>query len=673
MSRTVTLIKGLQKNVEQDGKNEQEGFDKFACWCEKTMERKAKDINDAKELITEMEVLMKKLNGEIASHGAEIAQLEKDIAQNNEAVQDATELRNKENKEYEAEKTETEQCLGALGAAIEVLKGAGTKKSFLQSIRAAELMSVVAGVKTALKHRVVQSLSEQDVQIINHFVTKPDDFVAKKATSMAQVNGPNPFGDYAPQSDQITGILKSMEDAFNADLAKDKSAEDDAQKSFDELMATKKQERETLEATQQKQETDHAAKTKSLSESTVTRDDTADQLAADEKFFDNTKEACQVKATQWSVRTRLRTEELNGFQVAVKILSSDAAKGTFKDSIETFVQVGAVRKQMERSSDRANAYNQLKALASKFGSRSVAKIAAEVKTGGHFDKVIIMVDEMIELLRKEEQSDIEHRDRCENSQNANKNELADLDASIKKTQKNLDRMGGTKSDLEGEIGGLRMEIEATQGDMAELLKFRNGEEQDFKKALKDDTDALGLLRKAIAALSSFYKRNKMDVPQLIQKGPEYAKDQDKAPDAGFADANYGGRKSESGGIIAILEMLAEDTEKELKEGRSDNGDAQAKYSKQNDALQGTLDAQEESKANAETELADLEEKMGSYKKFKGEKEADQEAENDQKASVATDCDWVKAGHFEDRRTKRKTEIQGLVDAKSFLATGGSGI
>ena len=37
----------------------------------------------------------------------------------------------------------------------------------------------------------------------------------------------------------------------------------------------------------------------------------------------------------------------------------------------------------------------------------------------------------------------------------------------------------------------------------------------------------------------------------------------------------------------------------------------------------------------------------------------------------TDCKWVKT-HFESRRDKRKTEMQGLVDAKSFLAGVDSG-
>merc|ERR1719284_1532410 len=112
MDQTVQLIKELEKQVRSDGKKEQEDFDNYACWCEKTMERKANDISEAKELITETNILIKKLKGEIASHSAEIEQLKKDIAQNEAAIKEAQELRNKEYKEYEQERTESEQCIG---------------------------------------------------------------------------------------------------------------------------------------------------------------------------------------------------------------------------------------------------------------------------------------------------------------------------------------------------------------------------------------------------------------------------------------------------------------------------------------------------------------------------------------------------------------------------------
>merc|ERR1740130_695862 len=281
--------------------------------------------------------------------------------------------------------------------------------------------------------------------------------------SAAQV-GQNPFGDYAPQSSQIQGILKGMYDAFTSDLEKDNVAEAESQKSFEEIMATKREELATLEATLQKQESDMAAKTKKLSESNVLLDDTTAQLKADEQFFEDTKEACQTKATQWSVRTRLRTEELNGMQQAINILLSKDAKKTFESSTSTFLQISAVHKQAERSSDRKAAYSQLKGLATQFQSRHLAKIAVALQAGGHFDKVIVMIDEMVNVLRKEEQADIEHRDRCENSQNANKNEMDDLKNDIKKTAASLKRMGNTKTTLMKEISDLKDEIQDTNDE-----------------------------------------------------------------------------------------------------------------------------------------------------------------------------------------------------------------
>jgi phage shock protein A len=307
----------------------------------------------------------------------------------------------------------------------------------------------------------------------------------------------------------------------------------------------------------------------------------------------------------------------------------------------------------------------LKKLATQVSSRSVAKIAIEVKAGGHFDKVITMCDGMIALLRKEEQDDISHRDRCQNSENANKNEIADLNHDIDKTEASLERMENTKKDLEEEISRLESDIKSTKADMAELLDFRNKEVAEFRQALKDDSDAIVLLKKAIVALSEYYKRNKLPIPEFIQKeDPQYTHDEDKAPDLTFTGAES--RKSETGGILAILEMLVEDLEKEMKEGRADDADAQDKYLKQNGALEETLASQEETLENLETEKADLEEKMRNYEKYKDGKTADKDAEEDTKSSLYTDCSWVKT-HFESRREKRKTEIQGLVDAKAFLA------
>merc|ERR1719352_909160 len=184
-----------------------------------------------------------------------------------------------------------------------------------------------------------KAVSVQDLEMVKRFVAKPEDFLGKpaKAMSAAQV-GQNPFGDYAPQSTQIQGILKGMYDAFTTELEKNNANEAESQKSFEELIATKKEEQATLEATLEKQETGQAAKTKKLKESQVIKDDTIDQLNADEAFFADSKEACQTKAKEWSIRTRLRTEELSGMNEAISILSSGDAKKTFQNATTTFLQ-----------------------------------------------------------------------------------------------------------------------------------------------------------------------------------------------------------------------------------------------------------------------------------------------------------------------------------------------
>merc|ERR1719174_2885649 len=360
MQRVVELIAGLRQKVVTDGQVEQTDYNTYACWCEDTLGRKANDISASKDLIAESEILIKKLEGQIASHGAEIEGLAKDIAKNQASQKEAADVRAKAFEDYSSERSENEQCIGALEAAIKTLTGTGTKKSFLDtSTRKAQVLSVAAQLRTVLRHKAFsQSAEEKDLDVVKQFVTKPEAFLVAGSTAMsaAQV-GQNPFGDYAPQSTQIQGILKGMYDTFTADLEKDNADEADKQKSFQELMATTRQEESTLKATLEKQESDKASKTKKSTESQVLRDDTFADVKADGAFFEETKLACKTKATEWSVRTRLRTEELNGMQEAIRILSSVGAKAVFKNSTTTCLQLASVHKHTQGSSDRTKAYN----------------------------------------------------------------------------------------------------------------------------------------------------------------------------------------------------------------------------------------------------------------------------------------------------------------------------
>jgi len=666
ISRVVGLITELKAKVESDGKKEQQSYDKYACWCENTLARKAAAISEAKDTIERLQTEIEKLNGDLGAHGAEIAQLTKDLAQNAAAQKEANEVRDKETGAYENDRTENEQCIGALEAAIKILTGAGSGKGFLETMQQAQLLSVVGGVREVMsKPRASDTLSEKDMETVRQFINKPESMVGRGSMSAAQIANPN--GDYAPQSSQIQGILKGMYDAFAADLEKDNAEEADKQKAFEELMATKKQEQATLEATLEKQSHDEAHKSKALSDAKTNCDDTDNQMRADEVFFEDTKDACKVKAGEWAERSRLRTEELTGIQKGIEILNSPEARETFSASSTTFIQVKSVKSTSHAY--RMKAYSGLKALAAKYKGMQMVEIAVAVKNGGHFDKIMGMIDEMIATLRKEEAEDIAHRDRCENSQGKNGNDMADLDHDIEKAGAEIERMGDKETELKMTIKSLDEEIVQSKTSLEELLGMRNEEQNAFKQALKDDTDAINVISKAIVALSEYYKNNKIPLDLVQQKeDPKYSVDEDKAPETTFSGSSA--RKGESGGIVAILEMVKEDTENEIKTSKDDDNQAEADYEKSRGALQASLDAQTASKVATEQELAALQEDIADTEELKDSKASDLAEEQSLESSLEKDCAWVKS-HFASRRDKRKAEIDGLVEAKNSLAGVGS--
>merc|ERR1719265_3011296 len=315
------------------------------------------------------------------------------------------------------------------------------------------------------------------------------------------------------------------------------------------------------------------------------------------------------------------------------------------------------------------AFAALKDVATRFKSLRLASLAATVRTaeGGHFDKVIVMIDKMIQTLRAEEQEDVENRDWCEAKDNKYKNQLEDMEYKIGQMEGQIERLTAKSTEMEEQIAATQADITATEEAMEEALAQRNQESQDFKDALKDDTDAVALLAQAIEALTSFYTNNKIPLGSLLQKKePEYTVDPDKAPETPGFEKPYGGRSSESQGIIAILSMIKEDLENEVVEGKKAETAAAAEFAEMRASSLKTLEALKEKKTEQESAKADIDGKKQEAEGTKADTEAQKDEKQEEIESMAPNCEWLKSA-FESRRSKRKAEIDGLIEAKGVLA------
>jgi len=659
VERVVNLLKDMKEKLEMDEKVEQKVYDKYACWCEHTTERKANAISDAQDDIREFGQTILSVKGFIATRDSEIAELEAAIKANHEAQAEATSIRSKENGAYVSETTELKEAIAAMEKAVTVLV-AGSKQSLLQASTAkAQVRAIVSSLP------VSKGVKPEQIALLSEYLSS--DAGAK----------------YAPQSMTVQGILKDMYETFATDLESATQAEATSNKNFEAFIAEKTAELKEDEADKEKKEGEKAEAEQRLADTQNMYDDTVAQKDADIKFFDVTKAACEEKHEEWTTRSSLREEELAGISKAMEILTSDEARELFASAIKEGKETGMDNRDTGRDiapsflqldgTPAARAYATMKSAASHSHSFRLAALALEVRSAkvGHFEKVIVAIDNMVEMLKKEDAADIAKRDQCKDEYLNIESTVKALDWKIEKNVAKIDKLTKLIELREEQKARTIEQINEVEAHMKAITAERTAENAAFMAAKLEDQQAIDLLMAARDAMAKFYKKNDIEMGPIqgsvkgvfAQQEPEFVISADQAPDAVFS--GKGQRKGESKDIVSILTMIIEDLNDEVKNGMKGEESAQLDYEAQMDAAQQLHDELVSKKVALEAAIAKRTEERTDEMEDKEENEKSLQDEVEYKKSITPDCDWILKA-FDGRARARASEMNGLVGAKEFL-------
>lgn len=638
--KVILFIEELKAEITADMAKEKKSFDTFSSWCNETIAAATANIKTGKETVESCNRRIEELSGFEAAGEAEIKNAEKNLKENGERQSEATKIREKELKAFEASKSELDSSLKAMDEALgEFNSTEASSGAFLQ--RRSTLPGVLPIRKLLHVNLVNSKMALQDLQLLSKFASSP----ASGALLQGDING-----EYNSASGQVIGVIKTTKTDFEEDLKELTDEETEKKKVHGKMMSTLQKEQKDLQSFLVEQKTNAGNSVKELSDKKTLRDETTAQLKADESLLTETEDTCKEKSYQFGERKKLRDQELKGVTAALEVLTSDEAQATFK-SAASFVQLTAVR-DMEPS-EVQGAYHALQQTASQYHSLSLAKLAVQLKTSGSaFRKVLKQIDTQIEFLKAEGEEDVKHKARCLKQMEDSDSAIATLEDTISKAGTKIERMEGRQAEMEDALKTLQGEIKETKKDIVDRQEARDKERKDHLEALKHDQDALVLLDTAMEQIGKFFKENKIDTgAALIQRHqaePEKYKDM---PDAGFKDADYQGAKGSTKGLMGMMESI--------------KGDMEALYEKDYGALQELLDTQKEQELTSTKALADLKSDTETKKEFKDDKTDEKTAAEKNKENLNTDCAWVKT-NFDSRREKRQAEIQGLVEAKGVL-------
>jgi len=635
VTRVVGLLTDLQTRIEKDGESEQATYDKYACWCEKTTGKTAATITTVKDILKTTGNTILKLKGSVATLSSEIAGLSEDIKKNQDQQAEQTSIREKENTAFMAEKVELESASSALEKAIAVLKAATGAAAFVQT-------STWASTMSDLLSRMSQASSSLKMS-------------EKQLTLLTELSNKD-AGAYAPQSATIQGILSDMYSTFTKNLQTSTDDEAKAHRNYEDLMSTFQKQLNTLQETLVKKEQKKGEDEIQLADATQTYADNEEQLKAEVTLFDATKSSCTEKTSDWSKRSSLRTAEVDGIKKALEILTSDEAKELFAKSIKPGMSKGGAASFIQFASTSVSGTGVEKALDALEGharqthSFRLAAIAADVRmqSAGHFDAVIKTIDNLLTQLGDEEQEDIKKVDGCKDSYQKITVKKNDLDWKI---ENNEAKVQGHEKAVKQKTEAKKVvitDIETADKTLDDMLKKRKAENDAYKQAKADDEKAVVLLVKAKAALSEYFGKS------FLQQEP---------------DMKLSGKDSAKGqtdGVLALLDMITEDLNNELAEGKAAEAAAQVDYDTMKEAVEDQKAKLTKSKINLDGQIAE----EGTAKTAEADLQKENEKELTGEKTTETDlkktCDDAIKNQPE-RRKKRKLEADGLTQAREFLA------
>merc|ERR1719446_907280 len=536
VTKVVNLLKDMLKQLEKEAEEDEEIYDELACWCATNEKEKTKSVGEAEAHIKDLTTSIEDLTAATSRLGTEIKNLEKEVAENQHALDQATAIRQKELAEFVQEEKDLLQSIDGLASAIKVLSKHNSA-SFLQVD--------IQGAVSTIQYQVAKNSKYLEGVITPTERKKISSFIQEAASAK-----------YAPQSGEIFGILEQMKESFESNLAELQKEEAANVKAFQELKAAKEEEisagQDQIDAKTQ----ENADADEKLAQNKEDLEDTKKTLAEDEAFLAMLKEKCSTTDAEWEERTKTRQLEMEACSKALAVLSSDEAHDLFTKTFNpAFVQTS------EHSERQSAAAKYLKEVALKVDSPRLAAIAMKVKLDA-FVRVKKAIDDMVTKLVAEKQDEIKHKDWCVDEFNTNQVQTERKEAEKQDLLALIEDLQLQIKTLTGEIDTLKSEIAELNLNMKRGGEDREKENKEFQLVVADQRASQKLLTAALDVLKGFYEK----AAALVQEG--------QAPPPGFNEYK---KNENSGGVMGMIQTIINDAKSMEAEVIRAEEDAQKAY------------------------------------------------------------------------------------------------
>lgn len=646
--KVVTMLMDMQKKVTEEGKKEQDLYDKFMCYCNSNTGTLSEAITAAQAKIESTSAALKASEENKMQTEANLKEHQTSRSDAQATMAQAEELRKKEAAEFATTKSDLDTNIAAIFKAVAALEK-GAAGTFLQT--------PAVGV---LKRYIMEKANLQD---------------GSREELLSFLSGAHTQG-YSPAGGEVTGMLRQLGDEMKQSLSDATNQEDSSIKNFEELMAAKKKELDALQSQIEEEMTRVGQLGVSIAEMGNDIEDTQQSLTADQQLQSELANSCKTKSAEWEEIKKNRADELVALAETITALNDDEALELFKKTLPS-ASSSFVQMKDRTDSLRARALRLIRhtAALAKNPSLDLIALALRGKQVG-FEKVIKMIDSMVESLHQEQVDDDAKLEYCNTQMDQTEDKVKGHEQSIADSETNIAQAEGDMATLAEEIKALEAGIKSLDKSVSDATEQRKMENSDVKALMASDSQAVEILNWAKNRLAKFYNPSLYVAPpkrELSEEGSAASfvqvrrhKTAEAPPPPPEAPGPFKKKGEESNAVLAMIDLLIKELDKEMQEAEVVEREAQADYEKTmaDSASKRAADSKastEKAAARASAEEAletERERHAGASKELMGAMQY--------MGALHSECDWLLKFHGT-RKEARADEIDALKNAKAVLS------
>jgi len=726
VKRVVNLLNKMKSELDAEASKESEMYDKMVCWCETNEKEKTQAIADAEAKDLQLSAEIEERAAKFGNLAASIEQTKKEIAQNTETLETATEIREREAAEFREEEKDSVQAVTNLRNAVAVLSKHQTTQAMLQmdksllvpmrvllrdcalkyevivatraEHRGAGLVSLLAlndetktssdaKVQGATAAALLSALDVHDDSVSDALPVKFAERVvaraAKEATSaksFLQVSNRQPIYESrsSARSAGIYGVMNQMLEEFESELSTSQKEELKAQEDFKALAAAKIAEIDAGKMKLDEMQAEDAGNAKALSDAKEDLANTRKQRSEDVEFLRNLKLTCNDLDSQWEKRGKTRAAETTAVAEAIAVLTEDDAREMLAKSVSLLQIHSSASAQVAASRASAAAALRLAASAPEFDAddllaawhgrshRSTPLVGAAAGPRAHLSTLVMAV-QLDSFTKVKEMMDTMVAEL--KTQQAEEVKFKDYcNDELKENDRTTYEKTELKKDLETKIAQLEALIEQLAEEIAAAKYQIDKTEVEIKKASQTREEENKEFQSVVAdqcATQAILNKALMKLKDFYHKGigKEVFAQAAQEPPVKFNSYN---NNAGSSPVIGLIEQIIQDSKALEAESTAGETQAQADYQqfvKDGNNLIKDLQAAIASKSKASAAAdADKAQASADHESTEGELEELAQVE----ADLHAECDFV-IKNFDVRQKARLQEIEAIQKGKAILS------